>query len=555
MRETMRDGQKATRSASNRSKAPKEPLGRVGIATSRPELTRAASSIDATLAAGAAIDRHGTPMHPAITKPRESSAKPQPMRRPTRDTNPPSPIFEDIDLEMPSGSMTSRSTGPSSHGSSSTGARNKESFDSWSTAPDKYSIGASDDGSRFRTETPGTAGQGSPPPRVKERGCFMSALKNFWEDWKEVNRLGGPSQEALAWESIKEWWSGGNKRTADVERSPRPAAAEPAFELGELASGSNRGFLEQAQRAVAPRAPAAAARRAGPEREGHGSDAATEITTWSKFINHGKDTGTTSGLRHEVYDDSPQKEDDSSRAPAFRIRTQGQGPYEHCDDNIEHDSFDNFDGQHGDDWDRQTRAPTMASSNYNARMSHVNASDWQPVHGTHEYTNNKRPTSSIYTTTTNGHPNAEHHYRSETPPSVPVIPGEYLQHQNVAHAPRNPWQGETHHPISPMNETYDSGVLDHATPISPLQPSSDEYVPARTQWGSRVPLEQRQAESKEYKERERNDRRDTWERDDDYRGRQDGDDEEREGEEGGTNTGTDFYNLYRESGPVFSQEK
>ncbi|TID27781.1 hypothetical protein E6O75_ATG00548 [Venturia nashicola] len=416
MRDTMRDGQKATRTASNRSKVPKEPLGRVDTTTSRPEITRAPSSMDATRAAGAAINRHGTPMHPAITKPRESPAKRQPVRRPRRGTNtPPSPIFEDIDLELDlqSGTMSSRSTNPSSFGSS---ARKKESFDSWSTGPDQHSLRASDDGSRFRTETPGTEGQGSPPPRAtKERGCFMNALQNFWEDWKEVRRLGGPSMEAMLWEDIKDWWSGGNKKMTDVER---PAAAQPAYELDQFASEANRGFLEQAQRAVTPRVPPAAARRGGPGRP-HDSDVDTEVTTWSKVINQSRGIGSKSGLRNEVRNDSPHKGDDPSRGPAFRIRTQHQGLYEHRDDTIDHNSFDDFNGDHGDDWDRQTRAPTMASSNHGARMSHANPSDWQPV-------NAQRPTSSIYTTTTNGHPNSQHYGRSETPPSVPAIPDAHL---------------------------------------------------------------------------------------------------------------------------------
>ncbi|KAE9986086.1 hypothetical protein BLS_000019 [Venturia inaequalis] len=541
MRDTMRDGQKATRSASNRSKIPKEPLGRVGTTTSRPELTRAPSSMDATLAAGAAIDRHGTPMHSAITKPRESPAKPQPVRRPTRETNPPpSPIFEDIDLEsaMPSGSMSSRSTDPSSLGSS---ARKKESFDSWSTTgPEKYSLGASDDGSRLRAETPGTEGQGSSPPQAKERGCLMNALNNFWEDWKEVRRVGGPSQEAMLWEDIKDWWSGGSKVT-DVERSPRPAAAGPPVELDQFASGANRGFLAQAQRAVTPRVQpvAAAARRGGPERP-RDSDAETEITTWTNVINASKGIGPKSGLRNEVHNDSPQNVDDSARAPAFRIRTKGEGH----DDTVDNASFNDFDGHHGDDWDRQTRAPTMASSNYNARMSHANTSDWKTVDA-------PRPTSSIYTTTTNGHPNAQHYGRSDSPPSVPAIPGEYLQtqnqdhDQNVAPAPRNPWQEQgTRRPVSPMNGTYGSSNADEYTPVSPLQASRDEYVPARTHWDSQAQRDEQDAQHR-YQERERIERRDTWERND----------EAGEEEEGSPNTGTDFYSFYRENGPVFSREK
>lgn len=521
----MRDGQKATRSASNRSKTPKEPLGRVGTTTSRPGLTRAPSSMDATLAAGAAIDRHGTPMHPAITKPRDSSSKPQPVRRPTRDTNPPSPILEDVDLEMNSGSMSSRSTDPSSFGSYSIGARKKESFDSYSTEPDKYSFSAFDDASRFCTETPGTAGQGSPPPRAKDRGCFLNALKNFWEDWKEVNRLGGPSQEALAWEWICEKWSGRNK-TTDVERSPRPAAAQPAFELGQFSTGSNRGYHEQAQRAVTPRAPPAAARRDGPERhvlERHSSDGASKITTFTQFMDHGRGARTRSGLRHEVRNDSPQKgtaNRHESPTPAFRIRTQGQAPYEHRDDTIDHgffnDGFDDFDGHHGDDWDRQTRAPTMVSSTCGAHMSHTNSSDLQTVNA-HNHPN--RPTSSIYTTTTNGHPNPQH-YRPETPPSVPAIPGEYLLQNNAPAPPRNPWQ-ETREPVSPMNETFDSSNPDDLTPISPLLESQrKDYVPARNEWSSQ--------------KRERHG----------YEG----------GEDGEVKRGTDFYDFYRESGPVFSEK-
>lgn len=527
----MRDGQKATRSASSRSKVPKEPLGRVGTTTSRPELTRApSSSMDATLAAGAAIDRHGTPMHPAITKPRESPAKPQPVRRPTREANPPpSPIFEDIDLEldMQPGSMSSRSTDPSSFGSSA--RKKKESFDSWSTSgPDKYSLGASDDGSTSRAETPGTQGQGSPPPRLtKERGCFMNALTSFWEDWKEVRRLGGPSQEAMLWEDIKDWWSGRSQKTTDVERSPRPSAAQPALELDQFASGANRGFLEQAQRAVTPRVPsaaAAAARRGGSERP-HDSDADTGITTWSNVINQSRGVGSKSGLRHEVRSDSPHNADDISRAPAFRIRTQGQGR----DDSIDHASFDDFDGHHVDDWDRQTRAPTMASSNYSARMSHANPSDWKPI-------NAPRPTSSLYTTTTNGHPNPQQYDRSETPPSVPAIPGEYLPTQNQTTTSINPWQErEIHDQISSMNETYDSGASDDRKTISPLvlRGLGEEYVPARVAWSPHAQRREKDGRY-EYEGRERDERRDTWERNDD-------DGEEKK--EGGSHTGINFPQL------------
>lgn len=527
MRDTMRDGQKATRSASNRSKTPKEPLGRVGSSTSRLGLTRAPSSMNAALAAGAAIDRHGTPMHPTITKPRDSPSKPQPVRRPTRDASPPSPILEDIDLEMNFGSISSRSTDPYSFGSYSTGARKKESFDSHSTEPDKYSFSASDDASRFRMETPGTPGQGSPSPRAKDRGCFLKALKNFWEDWKEVNRLGGPSQEALAWGWISEKWSGRSK-TTDVERSPRPAAAQPAYELGQLSSGPNRGYHEQAQRAVTPRAPPAAARRDGSGRyvlERHSSDGASKITTFTQFMDHGKGAGTRSGLRHEVRNDSPQKgtanrHESPPPPPAFRIRTQGQAPYKHRDDNIDQGSFDdgfnNFDGHHGDDWDRQTRAPTMVSSSYGAHMSHTNSSDWQTVNA-HNHSN--RPTSSIYTTTTNGHPNPHHYRREDTPPSVPAVPGEYLLQNNAPAPPRNPWQ-ETREPVSPMNETYDSSILDDLTPISPLLESQKEdYAPARNEQSTQ------KGETQRY-----------------------------QGEGGEAKRGTDFYDFYRESGPCFSEK-
>lgn len=43
------------------------------------------------------------------------------------------------------------------------------------------------------------------------------AIQEFIQDWKEVNRLGGPSQEALAWESIREWWRSGWDGDANSE--------------------------------------------------------------------------------------------------------------------------------------------------------------------------------------------------------------------------------------------------------------------------------------------------------------------------------------------------
>ncbi|QDS72724.1 hypothetical protein FKW77_003711 [Venturia effusa] len=519
MRDTMRDGQKATRSASNRSKLPKEPLGRIGTTTSRPALTRAPSSMDATLAAGAAIDRHGTPMHQAITKPRESLSKPQPVRRPTRDTNPPpSPVFEDIDLEMQSASLSSWSTDPLSFGSFSTGSgvREKGSLESCGSEVDKYSFGASDEGNKVRGETNGIAGRGSLPPRTQRRGCFMGALQKFWEDWKEVNRLGGPSHEADAWAWVNSTWSGGGSKTTDLERSPR---THPAFELGQLSSGSNLGYQEQAQRAITPRAPtSAAARRGGaPDRhvlERRGADGFTEITTFSQFIDvHVKGAASRSGLRHEVRDDSVVQNinehgvanrHDSARQPAFRIRTQEhQPPYDHRVDNIEHASaFDGFDGtQVDEEWDRQTRAPTMVSSAYGARMSHVDSADWKPVRRSQDCTRGGSGASSFYTTTTNGHPNppARLHRRirddedggedGDVRPSVPAIPGEYLK--VIGDGAKNPWWREKHEPVSPV---IGNGVVGDGRTVSPLRISRNpnereeeeegegEYVPIRAEW-------------------------------------------------------------------------
>lgn len=467
---------------------------------------------------------------------------------------------------MNSGSLNLRSINSSSLGSYSTrGTKKKESFDTSSTEPGKYSYSASDDTSRFHTEIPGT-GQRNFQPQAKAnsyRGCFWGVLKNFWEDWKLVNRVGGPSQETMAIEYLSHIFFGGKKMT-DIERSPRQTAPQAAsgpyfgqdLELRHFSSDSNRGYHSQDVAAVAePRAPPAAAKRGAPQRmvlERRGS-MGTQVTTFGQMINagNGQHQGPApSGLRDEARNGIPRNAEEAvcgrtgrrraSPAPYSQFQTQNQDQvphpnnrYENRDKAIARDSFvdifDDFDGEH--DYNRRTLAPTIVSSAYGAPMSHANSVDWHTVnkedcpghkskypdrlHAGSARRGQSVAASSIYSQATDGHPNP-HHYRQDSPPNMPAIPGEYRINLASLHPSSNPWQDSQ--PVSPMTEVYPSSSKVDYEPISPLQTQRETFVPARAAWATQ---RERQRQEEEEEERKR---------------------------------GTEFYDFYRENGPVFSSQ-
>jgi hypothetical protein len=505
MRDTMRDG-KAGRSASNRSKAPKEPLSRAGITSSRLALTRAPSSVDATIAAEAAIDRLGTPMHSASVKPRNSPPKPQPVRRPTRNNTPPTTIFEDVDLEVRS--MNSSSL-DSSKSSCSTGPR-KYSYDTYDDAPAMDSM--------YQATGSSATGQGTPPSRsmgsASSSSGFWGAIKDFFVLWKEVNHL-GPSEEVLAITIFRKKFS---SKERDVERGsphesvPRVSASREPYSgqdvrLQQFSSASDHGYHGPSVPTIVK--PPAAITRSRIQRvvlpNQRPGSVTSAMTTFTQFINYGKplkQAPASSALRQEVRYDSPQeaaqfrgrgKECEESPTQAVRYLHEAQAPrlYENRNFIREHDidqgsfvgGFSDFDGAH--------RAPTMVSSYTN--MSHVDPNDWQtlcteprPGPGpSHARALSPSGASSVYSRATDGRAYTDARPGSP-PPNMPRILGEYRTLDPTA-PPSNPWRKSR--PVSPISETYPSLVgnsWEHE-PVSPLQQQRDDgrlgsYVPARHGW-------------------------------------------------------------------------
>jgi hypothetical protein len=518
----MRDG-KASRTASKRSR--KEPLSRVGTTSSHATLARAPSSVNALVAAGAAINRHGTPMHSATTKPRTSAPKPQPVRRPTtRKHTQPNTIFEDVELDT-------RAMKPSSLDSStesySTGSRKLSyEYQAYEVAPGmEY---------KQRDLVP-DAEEGTSPPRPKvpaasSDGC-LGVVKNSWELWKEINRL-GVSEEGLAIAMITKK-VGSNDR--DLERG-RPREPAPR-------SGRDHGGQEIPLQQIPSESrpvpviiePPAALVRSGTQRMvlqyRRPNSATSQMTTFSQLINAGRSPkraiaapSPSSALRQEVrYDSAHDATEAGERKqrevspPTIRVPPQAQAPpYENRnfirDNDIDQGSFiggfSDFDGAY--------RAPTMTSTY--ARMSHVDPNDWQSIHTrgpSRARAQSPSSFSSVYSRATDGRLYSSYARPGSPPKGMPRAQGEYRTNpHHKAPYPINPWRESR--PVSPLSDAYPSFTGDREPP-SPLVPQRDDgrlnsYVPARAEWPAR-------------------------------------DQKDAQGDNG--RRGTDFYDFYRESGPVF----